>query len=59
MIYQQAPALLVVIPLLSAFAVNIAGWFNRRNCYPIALLAMAATFGAILLSVITGLKYIQ
>ena len=50
MIYQQAPALLVVIPLLSAFAVNIGGWFNRRSCFPVALLAMAATFGATLMT---------
>ena len=48
-IYKQAPALLVIIPLLSAFAVNICGWFNRRICYPIAVLAMAATFGASLM----------
>jgi multicomponent Na+:H+ antiporter subunit D len=50
MIYQQAPALLVVIPLLSAFAVNIGGWFNPRSCYPVALLAMAATFGTTLMT---------
>jgi len=45
-IYEQAPALIVVIPLLSAFAINIFGLYNRNTCFPIALLAMAATLGA-------------
>ncbi len=49
-LYKQAPALIVAIPLLSAFAVNICGWFNKRACFPIALLAMAATFGATLIA---------
>jgi multicomponent Na+:H+ antiporter subunit D len=46
MLYKQVPALIVAIPLLSAFAVNMGGWFNKRTCFPIALLAMAATLGA-------------
>jgi len=50
MLYKQAPALIVIIPLLSALAINISGWINRRACFPIALLAMAATFGASLLT---------
>ncbi|TFG37081.1 MAG: monovalent cation/H+ antiporter subunit D family protein, partial [Candidatus Aminicenantes bacterium] len=49
-LYKQAPALIVAIPLLSAFAVNICGWFNKRACFPMALLAMAATFGATLIA---------
>jgi multicomponent Na+:H+ antiporter subunit D len=49
-LYKQAPALIVAIPLLSAFAVNICGWFNKRASFPIALLAMAATFGATLIA---------
>jgi len=48
-LYKQAPALIVAIPLLSAFAVNMSGWFNKRACFPMALLAMAATFGASLI----------
>ncbi|MGW8161543.1 MAG: complex I subunit 5 family protein, partial [Desulfobulbales bacterium] len=43
-IYKQAPALIVIIPLLSAFAINIAGWFNKRACFPVVLFAMAAAF---------------
>ena len=50
-LYKQAPALLVIIPLLSAFAINIGGWFNHRSCFPIALAAMTATFGASLLTI--------
>ncbi|KPK27917.1 MAG: NADH dehydrogenase [Desulfobacterales bacterium SG8_35_2] len=45
-LYEQSPALLVVIPLLSAFAINIFGLYNRRLCFPIAFLALAATLGA-------------
>jgi len=41
--YEQAPALIVIIPLLSAFAINIGGLINRRLCYLIAVLAMAAS----------------
>ena len=51
-IVKQAPALIVIVPLLSAFAINIAGWFNKRACFPIALLAMAATFGASLIALL-------
>jgi multicomponent Na+:H+ antiporter subunit D len=49
-IVTQAPALVVAIPLLSAFAVNIGGWFNRRTCFPLTLFAMAAAFGASLIT---------
>ncbi len=55
-IYKQAPALLVIIPLLSAFAINIIGWFNKRACFPVALFSMAATFG---ISVIALLQVIH
>jgi multicomponent Na+:H+ antiporter subunit D len=46
MFFKQAPALLVIIPLLSALAVNISGIFNKRTCYPLTVLAMLGTFGA-------------
>jgi multicomponent Na+:H+ antiporter subunit D len=55
-IVEQAPALLVIIPLLSAFAINIGGWFNKRACFPLALLAMAATFGASLVTLTQVIK---
>jgi multicomponent Na+:H+ antiporter subunit D len=51
-INEQAPALIVIIPLLSAFLVNILGWFNRRACFPVALFAMGATLGATLIALL-------
>ena len=46
MIVKQAPALLVIIPLLGAFAINIGGWFNKRVCHPLTVLAMLGSFVA-------------
>lgn len=40
---EQLPVLLVVIPLLSVIVVNIAGFFNKRLCYPLTVIVMAAT----------------
>lgn len=37
------PALIVIVPLLSAFVISAAGWVNRRYCFPIALLALLIT----------------
>ncbi len=37
---QQYPALLVVVPLLSAMIISIAGWVNKRWCFPIAVAAL-------------------
>jgi multicomponent Na+:H+ antiporter subunit D len=36
----QMPVLIVVVPLLSAFAIAAAGWFNRRLCMPTAAAAL-------------------
>jgi multicomponent Na+:H+ antiporter subunit D len=36
----QLPALIVVIPLLSAFAVCLAGCFRQRLCQPLTVLAL-------------------
>ncbi|MFH1351659.1 MAG: monovalent cation/H+ antiporter subunit D family protein [Pseudomonadota bacterium] len=38
---QQYPALLVVVPLLSAFLISSAGWVNRKLCFPIAIAALS------------------
>ena len=46
MLVKQAPALLVIIPLLGAFAINIVGWFNKRACHSLAVLAMLGSFVA-------------
>ena len=37
---EQYPALLVVVPLLSALVVSIAGWVNKRLCFPVAVAAL-------------------
>lgn len=38
---QQYPAILVIVPLLSAFAISIAGWVNKRLCFPIIVTALS------------------
>ncbi|MDY6952049.1 MAG: monovalent cation/H+ antiporter subunit D family protein [Thermodesulfobacteriota bacterium] len=38
---QQYPALLVIVPLLSALVISAAGWVNKRLCFPIAVAALA------------------
>jgi multicomponent Na+:H+ antiporter subunit D len=40
---EQYPALLVVVPLLSAFFVSIAGWINKKWCFPIAVVALSVS----------------
>ncbi len=37
---EQYPALLVVVPLLSALVICVAGWVNKRLCFPIAVAAL-------------------
>lgn len=49
-IVEQAPVLLVIIPLLCAFLVNMIGWFNRHLCFYVAFLGVLGSFSA---SVIT------
>jgi len=55
-IYKQAPALLIIIPLLSAFAINISGSFNKRACYPLTVLAMLGSFGACIITLLQILE---
>ena len=47
----QFPILLVAVPLLSAFILNIAGWFNKKYCLPIVIVALVgsvyASFGTL------------
>ena len=38
---QNYPALLVAVPLLSAFIISAAGWINKRLCFPIAVAALS------------------
>ncbi len=38
---QHYPALLIVVPLLTAFIISACSWFHKRSCFPLAILAMA------------------
>ena len=49
-IAEQAPVLLVIIPLLSAFLINMVGLINRRYCFPVVVLAILGSFGASVLT---------
>ncbi|MBW2164165.1 MAG: monovalent cation/H+ antiporter subunit D family protein [Deltaproteobacteria bacterium] len=40
---EQYPALLVVVPLLSALVISVAGWINKRLCFPIAVAALSVS----------------
>jgi multicomponent Na+:H+ antiporter subunit D len=40
---SQYPALIVTVPLLSALFIFIAGWVNKRWCFPIAVAALGIT----------------
>lgn len=53
---EQFPILIIIIPLLSAFLINITGWFNRRYCYPVTVLAMSGSFYA---SAVTLLQVVK
>jgi multicomponent Na+:H+ antiporter subunit D len=55
-IVEQAPALLVIIPLLSALLISVLGLFNRRYCFPVAVLALLGSFAA---SAITLIRVIE
>lgn len=45
---EQYPALLVIVPLISAFFISAAGWVNRRLCFPIAVVALGvATYASV------------
>jgi multicomponent Na+:H+ antiporter subunit D len=37
------PALIVVVPLLSAFVISAIGWVNKKYCFPMAVLALLIT----------------
>ncbi|NJB67114.1 multicomponent Na+:H+ antiporter subunit D [Desulfobaculum xiamenense] len=40
---NQYPALILIAPLLSAFAVAIGGWFGRRIHFPVAVAALGVS----------------
>lgn len=40
---QHYPALLVIVPLLSAFIISVFGWIYKKLCYPIAVAALGVS----------------
>ncbi len=53
---EQLPILLVITPLLSTFAISITGWFNKKYCYPIAVVSLT---GSLYLSVALLLQVVK
>jgi multicomponent Na+:H+ antiporter subunit D len=53
---EQAPVLLVILPLLSALLVNMVGLINQRYCLPVAIMGILGSFAA---SVITLIRVIE
>jgi multicomponent Na+:H+ antiporter subunit D len=40
---QHYPLLLVIVPLLSALIISVAGWVHKKLCYPIAVAALGVS----------------
>ncbi|MDV2482351.1 monovalent cation/H+ antiporter subunit D family protein [Methanoculleus sp. Wushi-C6] len=43
---DHLPALLIAVPFFSALLILLAGWYDRRFCYPISLITILLQFGA-------------
>ncbi len=41
---DQLPALIIISPLLAALLANIAGWIQKRLCFPAAVAGLLASF---------------
>ena len=46
---SQLAALIIIAPLLAAVGVNVAGWINKRLCFPTALAALLVSLSAAVL----------
>jgi multicomponent Na+:H+ antiporter subunit D len=44
MISDQFPALIIVFPLIIAFFINIVGWWWKRPCFYMSMLALSVSF---------------
>ena len=44
MISDQFPALIIVFPLIIAFFINIVGWWWKRPCFYMSILALSVSF---------------
>ncbi len=54
---QHLPAIIVTVPLLSAFVITAAGWLNKKLCFPIAIAALGVSLYcsiSLLISVASG-----
>ncbi len=44
MISEQFPALIIVFPLIMAFLINIVGWWWKKPCFYMSILAIGVSF---------------
>lgn len=44
MITDHLPALIIVFPLIMAFFINVSGWWSKKPCFYMALLAVTVSF---------------
>ncbi|QTA85720.1 monovalent cation/H+ antiporter subunit D family protein [Desulfonema magnum] len=40
---EHFPALIIIVPLLAAFLIAVAGWVNKRLCFPIAAASLCVS----------------
>jgi len=43
---EHLPVLVITIPILASLLILVAGWWDRRFCYPISLVTILSQFGA-------------
>jgi len=43
---DHLPVLVITIPILASLLILVAGWWDRRFCYPISLVTILSQFGA-------------
>ncbi|MBE0425269.1 MAG: monovalent cation/H+ antiporter subunit D family protein [Nitrospirae bacterium] len=44
MMMEHLPAIIIVFPLIMAFLINVAGWWSKKACFYMALLAVTVSF---------------
>ena len=53
---EQAPVLIVVIPLISAFLTPLIGWGKKELCYPWVILSLALSGFCTIITFLTVIK---
>ncbi|MBW1641314.1 MAG: monovalent cation/H+ antiporter subunit D family protein, partial [Deltaproteobacteria bacterium] len=43
---EHFPALVIIVPLISAFLISATGWLNKRLCFPIAVFSLTVSLFA-------------